>query len=369
MIGVATAIIGGAQGIGFAIPVDRAKRIVDDLVRFGHVQAVWIGVRGRTITGRGRGGSPARVPGPQRRAGLSRGAGRRRAGDQIVSVDATPIDSRGVLRDGALDPRSRPADEDRARRGAGAERTVTLPGQAPPADYGVRLCATSSASPSARCAARTAHHRRGSSGAAARAGLETGDALLALNGTRGRTSTTSTRFSSATTAARRSGWSSAAALAVHADVSAELNRVSPHSEAGRQPLQDAGRSCSVGRPQLSEGRPIELSSASALDTTIPASTRAAAPTSRQPFVRSQAASSAAHDRLEREDDRGVGRRHAPLRPRPAEEGADGPDRAEVERRCPRKVPPQTTGRTSRAAAGGRQDAAIQRERQHRRDEP
>ncbi len=34
MVGIATAIIGGAQGIGFATPVDRARRIVDDLPRF-----------------------------------------------------------------------------------------------------------------------------------------------------------------------------------------------------------------------------------------------------------------------------------------------------------------------------------------------
>ena len=34
MVGIATAIIGGAQGIGFATPVDRAKRIVDDLLRW-----------------------------------------------------------------------------------------------------------------------------------------------------------------------------------------------------------------------------------------------------------------------------------------------------------------------------------------------
>jgi serine protease Do len=49
MVGVATAIIGGAQGIGFAIPADRARRIVDDLLKFGEVRAVWIGVRGKTL--------------------------------------------------------------------------------------------------------------------------------------------------------------------------------------------------------------------------------------------------------------------------------------------------------------------------------
>ena len=58
MIGIATAIIGGAQGIGFAIPVDRARRIVADIRHFGQVRAVWIGTHGRTQTdgddGKGR---------------------------------------------------------------------------------------------------------------------------------------------------------------------------------------------------------------------------------------------------------------------------------------------------------------------------
>src|SRR6266542_2523551 len=53
LIGIATAIIGGAQGIGFAIPVDRARRIKDDLLTFGQVRAVWVGLRGRTVTSEG----------------------------------------------------------------------------------------------------------------------------------------------------------------------------------------------------------------------------------------------------------------------------------------------------------------------------
>jgi serine protease Do len=35
---------GESIGIGFAIPIDRARRIVDDLVRFGQVRLTWLGI-------------------------------------------------------------------------------------------------------------------------------------------------------------------------------------------------------------------------------------------------------------------------------------------------------------------------------------
>lgn len=45
LIGINTAIYGGgAQGIGFAIPVNRARRIVQDLLEHGSVQQAYIGV-------------------------------------------------------------------------------------------------------------------------------------------------------------------------------------------------------------------------------------------------------------------------------------------------------------------------------------
>ena len=45
LIGINTAIYREAQGIGFAIPVDRVSRIVDDLIAYGEVHPAWIGVR------------------------------------------------------------------------------------------------------------------------------------------------------------------------------------------------------------------------------------------------------------------------------------------------------------------------------------
>ncbi len=44
VIGINTAIYSEAQGIGFAIPADRARRVVDDLITFGEVQAAWFGL-------------------------------------------------------------------------------------------------------------------------------------------------------------------------------------------------------------------------------------------------------------------------------------------------------------------------------------
>ncbi|WP_338865604.1 trypsin-like peptidase domain-containing protein [Myxococcus stipitatus] len=45
IIGINTAIFGGgAQGIGFAIPADKVRRIVDELTRFGKMRPSWVGM-------------------------------------------------------------------------------------------------------------------------------------------------------------------------------------------------------------------------------------------------------------------------------------------------------------------------------------
>ncbi len=44
LIGINTAIYAKAQGIGFAIPIDKAKRIITDLIRHGEVIPAWIGI-------------------------------------------------------------------------------------------------------------------------------------------------------------------------------------------------------------------------------------------------------------------------------------------------------------------------------------
>src|SRR5204863_10077631 len=50
LIGVNTAIYGKAQGIGFAIPVDRVHRVMGDLVSFGEVRRAWVGLTVQDLT-------------------------------------------------------------------------------------------------------------------------------------------------------------------------------------------------------------------------------------------------------------------------------------------------------------------------------
>jgi serine protease Do len=53
VIGVNTFIFtksGGSEGIGFAIPIDAAKRVVDEIIKYGRVRNVWIGVGTWDIT-------------------------------------------------------------------------------------------------------------------------------------------------------------------------------------------------------------------------------------------------------------------------------------------------------------------------------
>ena len=50
VIGINTAIYSEAQGIGFAIPIDKAKRIISELIEYGKVRAAWVGVAVQDIT-------------------------------------------------------------------------------------------------------------------------------------------------------------------------------------------------------------------------------------------------------------------------------------------------------------------------------
>ena len=49
LVGINTAIYAEAEGIGFAIPINKAKRVVDELVSHGRVQAVWLGLEGQDV--------------------------------------------------------------------------------------------------------------------------------------------------------------------------------------------------------------------------------------------------------------------------------------------------------------------------------
>ncbi|ACK42579.1 MULTISPECIES: S1C family serine protease [Dictyoglomus] len=95
VIGINTAIKSDAQGIGFAIPINKAKQIADKLIKEGKITYPWLGIRGYAITSDmldyikfpvDKGVVIAEVvPGsPADKAGL-------KGGDRIIYVDSTQI--------------------------------------------------------------------------------------------------------------------------------------------------------------------------------------------------------------------------------------------------------------------------------------
>lgn len=95
LIGINSAIYGKAQGIGFAIPISRAKRIVEELISHGAVEAPWIGIATQTLTPelashfslREKRGVIIRAvepDSPAARAGLQRG-------DVLLALDGRPV--------------------------------------------------------------------------------------------------------------------------------------------------------------------------------------------------------------------------------------------------------------------------------------
>ncbi len=52
VIGINTAIFASAQGIGFAIPADKVRRIMDELTRFGKMRPAWVGLEVQALSPR-----------------------------------------------------------------------------------------------------------------------------------------------------------------------------------------------------------------------------------------------------------------------------------------------------------------------------
>lgn len=50
VIGINTAIIRDAQGIGFAIPINDAKEVATELIERGYIERAWLGIIGGTVT-------------------------------------------------------------------------------------------------------------------------------------------------------------------------------------------------------------------------------------------------------------------------------------------------------------------------------
>jgi S1-C subfamily serine protease len=109
VIGINTAVASGAQSVGFAIPINRAKHDIASVETTGNIQAPYLGVRYLMITSdiaaqqnlatstgalvRGDSDGPAVEPGsPAAQAGI-------RAEDIITQVDSQQIDADHVLGD------------------------------------------------------------------------------------------------------------------------------------------------------------------------------------------------------------------------------------------------------------------------------
>jgi len=105
VIGINASIIsrsGGSEGLGFAIPIDRALRIVDDLLEYGEIRRAWTGMEVEPVEGdvwgrtRGVRVSSVAQGSPAASAGV-------RQGDRLLSANqkplAGPLDFQGALLD------------------------------------------------------------------------------------------------------------------------------------------------------------------------------------------------------------------------------------------------------------------------------
>jgi serine protease Do len=187
LAGINTAIIASAQGIGFAIPATRARRVVDDLLRFGHVRRLWLGAvlrpvmaHGRSVFDRGRvrGLMIRRIfPGsPAAQAGLRRGdliveiGGRRAANLAQLRTALANLSPGGTLRLRVL--------------GDAGEVAVTVRPRHAPQDLGTRLFARWLGVEVADSPDGVVIRKVYPGSPAASTGLEPGDVILAVHGRR-----------------------------------------------------------------------------------------------------------------------------------------------------------------------------------------
>jgi Do/DeqQ family serine protease len=186
VIGINVAIYAQAQGIGFAIPVDRARKVIDDLMRYGQVHSAWIGAVTATLTPEEskrmglkpvKGAVVARVFGgsPAQAAGM-------KAGDVITSVTGRPVDSREAFSTyTATLPSGHPVDLTVNRDGV--SHPMSLRPIDPPNDLGLRILweVAGLRVSESRGAVMVDEVENGSRGASI--GLNSGDVIVGVNGT------------------------------------------------------------------------------------------------------------------------------------------------------------------------------------------
>jgi serine protease Do len=187
LVAINTAVYQGAQGIGFAIPIDTAARVVRELIEEGEVSPVWLGLEFQDLTpdlqaalGLPRATQGAlvnrvRKPSPAQRAGVKRG-------DVVTSLDGRPLRSARAffeMLDSAVEGQQLKLT---IWRDPG-ERTLELGAEEVPdavIDALVRDLLGMELEPHAGGGYRVRSVRGGSG--AARIGIQAGDLLLGING-------------------------------------------------------------------------------------------------------------------------------------------------------------------------------------------
>jgi len=102
VVGMTTAMIPFAQGIGFAIPINEVKFVVNQLLKYGRVIRPWIGIYGVDLDKAMARYVGTRTPKGVLIVGVVEGSPAHRAGlvkgDVIVEVDGEPVSSVSDLR-------------------------------------------------------------------------------------------------------------------------------------------------------------------------------------------------------------------------------------------------------------------------------
>jgi len=185
VVGINTAVYANAQGIGFAIPVDRAAKVIQDLLRYGQVHSAWIGAVTATMTpeearrvgaSATRGALVTRIfsSSPAQAAGL-------RAGDVITTVSGRPVDSResfSTMTSTALSGKALALTVVRQ----GANVSLIVRPSDPPSDLGLRILGEIAGLRVTEERGAVAIDQVGRGSRAENIGLAVGDFIVGVNG-------------------------------------------------------------------------------------------------------------------------------------------------------------------------------------------
>ncbi len=177
LIGINTFIHSSAEGVGFAIPVNRVRKISSDLLAHGSVQIPWLGLGVRDVTvGRRRAAvfiERVHASGPGARAGVE-------AGDLLLEVDGHAVANRSDLNARLAERAVGEPVSVRLQRN-GAVQDLTIRGQRAPEDLGTKAMGVLGITVSPyRNALQVASVRSGGTWAAAR--LQQGDVIVQVDG-------------------------------------------------------------------------------------------------------------------------------------------------------------------------------------------